>query len=343
MELPTTLTLGLILLLQAGCGLLGSDHKEPELEPGRRDYVWEVDTLYSPPGGFVYDIWGSSPNDVWAVLGTGINNLWHFNGEEWNAWPERVGPSFYSIFGFAKDDIWIGGNNGKIYHFDGSSWSLTFSFDIEGVSLVDINSIWGETATDIYAAGIIVYSDDNPQGFLIHYDGKNWGQILITDFKVQLQRVRTLKKEVFLQGINIHSHPDTMSFFNLNDKKLSKLYTTNSNEVSLISLNLINGQIYFVIGEEVYIYENNEINKWLAISNSNFGYQIYGRNEKDVFLRMNDGLAHYNGEDIGYLFDLNSPLLSLSNNAMIFEKEVFFIVNDFDLGTNYVYHGTLTE
>ena len=41
MELPIPLTLSLILLLQTGCGLLGSDPKEPELEPGRRDYVWQ--------------------------------------------------------------------------------------------------------------------------------------------------------------------------------------------------------------------------------------------------------------------------------------------------------------
>lgn len=45
------------------------DTTEPpkdEIEPGRRDYVWEVDTL-EIPFTYLHRIWGSSPNDVWAI------------------------------------------------------------------------------------------------------------------------------------------------------------------------------------------------------------------------------------------------------------------------------------
>lgn len=331
-----------LLTMFSACGLLGSDDKEP-LEPGPRNYEWRVDTLYSPPGGFVYDIWGSSPNDVWAVAGGGLNTLWHFNGNEWSVWHERVGPSFYSIYGFAQDDIWMGGNDGKLYHFDGTEWTLAYSFDVEGAALVDINSIWGESTSNIYAAGTIMNSDDSPRGFILQGNDTNWVVKIITSSEVQLIRIRSRGNSVFSFGVNIHSDPDSMFFYKFKGKELNELFVTNSDEVSSISMNRIGDSIHYVIGQGIYNYSKKKFNEWHTISDPNFGYQIYGRHEKDLFLRMSNGVAHYNGENTKYLFNLDHSLLNLSNNAMFFEKEVFFIVADYNQGTNYIFHGTLTE
>ncbi|MEX0844343.1 MAG: hypothetical protein WD022_03645 [Balneolaceae bacterium] len=339
--MPLYLFIALLTIFSA-CGLLGSDDKEP-LEPGPRNYEWTVDTLYSPPGGFIYDIWGSSSDDVWAVAGGGLNNLWHFDGEEWSVWDERVGPSFYSIYGFAQDDVWMGGNDGKLYYFDGTGWTLAYSFDVEGAALLDINSIWGESTSNIYAAGTIMNSDDSPRGFILQGNDTNWGEKIITSSEVQLIRIRSRGKSVFSFGVNIHSDPDSMFFYKFEGRELKELFVTSSDEVYSISMNRIGESIHFVIEKEIYKYSKNKFNKWHTISDPNFGYQIYGRHKKDMFLRMNNGLAHYNGKDTKYLFDLDHSLLSLSNNAMIFEKEVFFIVADYDQGTNYIFHGILTE
>tara|TARA_R110000868_G_C10953318_1_gene767983 strand:+ start:130 stop:1161 length:1032 start_codon:yes stop_codon:yes gene_type:complete len=324
------------------CGILGPEKEKP-LEPGPRNYTWEVDTLYSPPGGYVYDIWGSSPNDVWAVLGTGTNTLWHFDGESWEPWSERVGPALYSIYGFANNDVWMGGNDGKIYHFDGESWKLSVQIEINEARLIDTYSIWGEPS-NLYVAGIVVYFDDIPQSFIYRYDGKEWIKVLVTDFKVQLQRIRTKEERVFLQGININSQPDSFFFYALKGDELMEIFSTpSSNNTEVISLHKIGEKIYFVVGSTINKVKNNSLIKWKEISSPDFGYQIYGRHEKDIFLRMKNGLVHYNGEDISYLFDLNNTLFSISNNAILFEDEVFFIVNDFDEGTNYIYHGILTD
>ena len=53
----------------------------PEPEPGRRDYVWTVDTI-KIPYTFLQNISGSSSQDVWAVgPGGGLDQtIWHFNG-----------------------------------------------------------------------------------------------------------------------------------------------------------------------------------------------------------------------------------------------------------------------
>ena len=53
-----------IVLLNLGCKktLIGPVQDIP----GRRDYIWTVDTL-NYPYNTIYRIWGSSPTDVWAV------------------------------------------------------------------------------------------------------------------------------------------------------------------------------------------------------------------------------------------------------------------------------------
>lgn len=65
-----------------------------------------------------------------------------------------MSPELHCIFGFAKDDIWTGGVDGKIYHFDGNQWSLAFTTSIEGMSqgYLDIMGIWGSSPSNVYAS-----------------------------------------------------------------------------------------------------------------------------------------------------------------------------------------------
>ena len=53
------------------------------IQPGRRDYTWTVDTLTVPNGDlfYLFSLWGSSPTDIWAV-GSGrttLVTLWHYD------------------------------------------------------------------------------------------------------------------------------------------------------------------------------------------------------------------------------------------------------------------------
>jgi len=76
------IVLGLfIILLTISCGVNDSETVIKPIEPGRRDYVWEVDTL-NTPGGMMNCIWGSSPTDVWAAGNSPYvshSEIWHYN------------------------------------------------------------------------------------------------------------------------------------------------------------------------------------------------------------------------------------------------------------------------
>ncbi|MBK7227900.1 MAG: hypothetical protein IPH97_03270 [Ignavibacteriales bacterium] len=65
---------------------------------------------------------------------------------------------------------------------------------------------------------------------------------------------------------------------------------------------MINNEVIFVLGNQIARSVNNKFQTFLNVTNSNFYQRIWGRNTKDIFLLMTDGLAHYNGTDVEYLF-----------------------------------------
>jgi len=70
---------GLNLLLNLSCN---TTEPNDELNPGRRDYTWTVDTL-AGLNNPRYRMWGSSPTDIWATTGSNWNvSISHFDGSK---------------------------------------------------------------------------------------------------------------------------------------------------------------------------------------------------------------------------------------------------------------------
>ena len=57
---------------------------------------------------------------------------------------------------------------------------------------------------------------------------------------------------------------------------------------------------------------------------------------------MNDGLAHYNGTDIEYLFQFDKPYTAIFR-AQLFENDVFFLIYESQTNLSIISHGMLTE
>src|ERR1035437_6080540 len=81
------------------------------ISPGRRDYIWTVDTL--PNYSYISKIWGNSPTDVWVIGQPGdfSKTIYHFNGRQWQTDNifRYISPN--SIYGFAVNNVWIGGSD----------------------------------------------------------------------------------------------------------------------------------------------------------------------------------------------------------------------------------------
>lgn len=328
------------------CGLLGPEDKEKgpvvELEPGSRNYSWSVDTLSSPPGGFVYSIWGSSENDVWAALGTGINTLWHFNGQSWKPWPTRVSPALYSIFGTAQNNVWMGGNDGEMYHFDGFIWARSYKYSPPGYGYVYFADIYGTSPTDIYAIGGAVPQGNSYEvGFILHYDGERWKEVLLTQNTLSVHRILIQDDaKLILSRKQRRDGNDSLFVYRLENTSLVPVLSSTKSESRAIGIWKIDETIYSYTGVTISKFDGTTFEEFLKVPEAGEIIRIDGRHEKDLFIHNWTTTYHFNGEDV-------VPLLQeLPRNvfrSQLYEDRVFFVVRDFIQGFNVVYHGKLNE
>ncbi|KAA3660107.1 MAG: hypothetical protein DWQ10_07430 [Calditrichaeota bacterium] len=346
-----------LLILSLLFYFCNKDPVSPKLEPGKRNYVWSLDTL-DMPVNYIGAIWGATPNDVWAVGAGGTQNdrLLHFDGEEWTTYTkEIIWCSGNTLFGFSADDVWMGGGGGwlshgaGIWHFDGNTWSERYVYDIDSAYQMEVQDIWGTSHKDIYASGIVSFYDgqkDDMRGFLLHFDGKNWKTIIdVGPYNSQFIKVRKEKKKLFIlswQNGLISNGPDRWTLNLVEEDSVKEFYSSQN----FVNLNMIGNRAYFVIDNEIYRYSGTDLAKELSFADSQLNlrvYGVYGKNEADIFIKTRDGLAHYNGEETQHLYEFPAPRMSLLNTPGIFSTDIFFAVrNASDVNAwNLVLHGTI--
>jgi len=339
------LLLILFLLFNLSC-----DTTEPtdDIKPGRRDYTWTVDTLNTQMNR-IQSIWGSSPNNVWAVGPGGLNaneRLWHFDGNVWQPYQQVLPISPECIYGINQNDIWIGGSDGKIFHFDGAIWNQVNSISRPDTTGNWIGEIWCESANSVYATGTaFVTQEPRQRSFILHYDGVKWKEVYFSKSKLQLFRMQKSGNVLFLSGIilTLTAEPDTMGFYKFEKNKLVEIYRNTTDNIIHLSLCQIGNEPYFLIGQDLTKYANNKFVKVASFNHQSFGYNASGRNEKDIFVRMVDGVAHYNGINLEYLYQFSNQYTSYLNRPLIFEKDVLFAVHDNINDLNLILRGHLTD
>jgi len=330
----------------ASCSVLGSDEEKPDLlKPGSRNYTWKVDSVYSAPGGWMNTIWGSSPNDMWIGSSGGSDRLWHYDGTKWEPSTQRIPRSIYSIFGFAQNDVWMG-TNGIIYHFDGSDWTPFYTYSPEGMGEPTIYDIWGTSASNIYAVGSVSEGQGGAyKGFVLHHNGSEWKEILLTDFDVYLLRTRDAEKNVFMEAIKLPNgsiQEEEMIVYEYKNQNLRKVVSKTVSESETFSMNTINNELLIIFENKISKYSNGKIKEISVLTNNSRPFGIYGRHEKDLFLVTKEGVEHFNGEDTRVLFELDNERADVFR-GIIMEKDIFFVVNDYEAGTNLIYKGKLED
>ncbi|MFA8342573.1 MAG: hypothetical protein ACEPO8_06320, partial [Rhodothermaceae bacterium] len=150
----------LVLVLLCICFTFCSDSVTPkEEEPGRRDYVWEVDTLeFERNKSFTrYCV---IDNNLWLCgAGGGLDNVWHYKNENWihNLWMFGARP--IAIFGTNENSVWVFTIEGYIFRHRNGEFIKTGKIEISEYKEVVIQRVWGKTATDLYATGYGVYKE----------------------------------------------------------------------------------------------------------------------------------------------------------------------------------------
>jgi hypothetical protein len=95
----------------------------------------------------LWGVWGSAPDDLWAVGGSGFPGatatLLHRDATGWSpvALPELSRPhvrALFKVWGTGASDVWVVGQRGTLLHFDGTRWEERPS----GVG-DDLIAVWG--------------------------------------------------------------------------------------------------------------------------------------------------------------------------------------------------------
>ena len=105
------------------------------------DHTVQEDTLVS--------VWGTGPDDVWAVGGTEERGLvLHWDGESWSPVETGADALLWWVYGFRADDIYAAGERGLLLHYDGSTWQR-----VQTGTDRALYGIWGASGEDIWIVG----------------------------------------------------------------------------------------------------------------------------------------------------------------------------------------------
>jgi hypothetical protein len=343
----------IFLLLLVSCKENVNSPDDENSIPGRRDYVWKIDTLNLDPFEDLDKLWGSSAEDIWAM---GSAGLWHFDGNSWEKFGNFSGMNWSGIYGFSSSNIWASTSTaGRIYHYDGSNWNMVNEFNFPGYSLTYITDIYGDSPNNIFAVGAIGNPLTSGKGLILKYNGTNWSKVNIPDVEAIFHRIIKDAKgsgKYYMFGEKViwdtTTNPPTLVAFIEKDFEFNGL--TNVQEIFSSQdearfVNAINGRAYFTasLRSQIWKYSNNEFSVWKDFSNTGYTVgNIFGRSESDIFCysSFNNNfskliLAHFNGTDIQQIYEADS-----FNGYALFENDIFIISEGQVRG---IAHGKLTS
>jgi hypothetical protein len=146
-------------------------------------------------------VWGAADDDVWfagGIPGAQEGVLAHFDGETIRRVPLYNGgsepdfdddgagdnaclyvpggaacpqpPVLWWVFGLDADNVWVGGEDDTILHFDGETWRAEYTGGDDGYT---VWGIWGSSIDDMWAVGGST-DPGGPQGVVLKRQGRAW-------------------------------------------------------------------------------------------------------------------------------------------------------------------------
>jgi len=124
--------------------------------------AWIADWPITNPPSSIFDLWGTSNVDLFAVGSGGA--ILHDDGRGFVSMNSGVSADIRRVWGISSNEVYAVGKGGTVLRYDGTLWN---PIDL-GVT-VDLLGIGGSSSSDLWIAGA--------QGTLFHFDGLAWAQV----------------------------------------------------------------------------------------------------------------------------------------------------------------------
>jgi len=304
--------------------------------PGRRDYVWTIDTIKDYYFSF-NSIWGTSPTDVW--IADDDNAVYRYDGQKYYKDKNAIMVCPNSIYG-NNNKVWIVGQEGTILRYENGSYKREIDARIDN-HFVWFTGIDGKDDKEIYTCGWVNYTKSH-DGVIYAYNGTVWrNEKLINDSGGFAKMFYSNKsdKYYFLSGYVADDNSLTYNIYEYDRNNLTKIKSQKEDGYGC-AIYKIDNHLYYIISKKIYRYWNGNSEYIFEVNDSNQGGLLGGRNRNDILVRMQNGIAHYNGTDWQYLIKFDTKRL-LGSDALVFEKDVFVTAKDYVTGYTLIYHGQL--
>lgn len=323
------------------------NNDDTNFEPGRRDYVWTVDTLSNlAPYNDYHAIWGMSPKNLWVISysGDGNKSILHFENNEWEIYNYQTPGQWilgWSIYGNSEEEFWIGDSEGKIFNFHNEVVTKYGPFTKSGFLDLVLYKFIDAPNNQLYVVGGSLKKDEQKYySNILKFNGENWKYIINPEEKgifFDIKRgIKDSENYYLLSWESIED--DSIGIYEFDGQKI-KLIKTFGRE-SHTEIYSANGHIYFYFDKKMHQYINDEFRLMKDLSNSKaIGREIYGRSINDFFISTEDGIGHYNGNNLKTIFSLGFP--SWIMNAIVFENDIFLLLTDQNHKKYYGVRGTL--
>jgi hypothetical protein len=139
--------------------------------------AWQVVLDDKTLGGAVLSVWGTGPDDVYAVGGPLGNSGFdaiavHYDGAKWTKLSPGGADSFWWVAGSGAKDVWMVGEKGRITHYDGASF-----VESPRLTTATIWGVWAASASDAWAVGGTPEGGTSaPNDVVLHWDGQAWSE-----------------------------------------------------------------------------------------------------------------------------------------------------------------------
>ncbi len=155
---------------------------------------WEHVERFSMEGR-VYDVWGASPNEAWAVGW----KIWRWDGNpegDWEEFESPVSVDLNRVHGTAPNDFYIAADDATLLHYDGSTFEVV---SLPNIGVLDLNDVWAAAPDRVFVAV-------HDQTILL-FNGMSWGVHDLTGLGL-FGRVTALWGEVVDEIISVYAATD---------------------------------------------------------------------------------------------------------------------------------------
>ena len=133
----------------------------------------------------LYDVWGSSGSDVFAVGNQGGGDIiLHYDGSAWSSMLSGTTYGLLGVWGSSGSDVFVVGSYFDldlfkyyvtILHYNGSTWS-SMTTPLRATTYI-LRHVWGSSGTDVFAVGADWDGSRYNGGTILHYNGSTWSSM----------------------------------------------------------------------------------------------------------------------------------------------------------------------